>query len=669
MKPLKKIQWLFNRLEQMSLPEIGYRLRTRVYTAAQQAGFALQNDIHPPDTRISSNPWVMPRGGVTGSEYGRRAELLKEQGFTFFGDTICWDEMLSGWHTDPQSGICAPLTFGKTLDYRDHDLVGDIKYLWEPNRHLYLVAFAQAYYLTKEKKHLDSLASILDTWHTQNPYMQGPNWTSSLELGIRLINWSIAWQLIGGQQSDIFENSDGQALLATWLDTIFRHIDFIVNHFSQYSSANNHLIGEAAGVFVACVTWPFWKEVDKWREKGQKILVEEALKQNYSDGVNREQATSYQQFVLDFLLIAGLAGKANQIAFPQSYWDRIEAMLEFMAGCLDSAGNMPMFGDADDGYVVSLSTEDDFCPYRSLLATGAVLFKRVDFKKQSRALDHKTIWLLGEDAHKQYDEMKPAAQDRTSPCSFNKGGYYLLGKDLGSEREVRCLVDCGPLGYLSIAAHGHADALSFWLAVAGEEVFIDPGTFAYHTNLKWRNFFRGTFAHNTVRIDNQDQSVIGGNFMWTEKANTFCEVFESKPEKDKFCGYHDGYTRFKDPVIHRREIIFEKERMRILVMDHIECQRRHKVERCWHFSEKSRTRSDGNDFEIRNKRSTVHLKPLEDDSSTMLYCGNEELPMGWVSRSYDVKVPTCSAVFTDEIHGPSTLQTIIQIQMDNTNEN
>jgi hypothetical protein len=121
-------------------------------------------------------------------------------------------------------------------------------------------------------------------------------------------------------------------------------------------------------------------------------LEREALLQNAADGVNREQAISYQQFVLDFLLLAGLAGRDNDDAFSPPYWRRIESMLEFIASVMDVNGNVPMIGDADDGYAVRLSQEAAFCPYRSLLATGACTTR---FQGQGRSTGRQTRWLLG----------------------------------------------------------------------------------------------------------------------------------------------------------------------------------------------------------------------------------------------------------------------------------
>src|SRR5690606_32758000 len=159
---------------------------------------------------------------------------------------------------------------------------------------------------------------------------------------------------------------------------------------------------------------------------------------------------------------------------------------------------------ADDALMLRLSHEPGWDPYRSLLATCALLFDRADFKHKAGRLDDKTRWLFGPAAQARWDALpaRPAPPRLTFPA----GGHYLLGSDFDTAREVRIAIDCAPLGYLSIAAHGHADALAFTLSVAGHELLIDPGTYAYHTQKTWRDYFRGTLAHNTVRIDGEDQS-------------------------------------------------------------------------------------------------------------------------------------------------------------------
>ena len=163
-------------------------------------------------------------------------------------------------------------------------------------------------------------------------------------------------------------------------------------------------------------------------------------------------------------------------------------------------------------------------------------------------------------------------------------GYYVLGHELDTPREVRIVADAGRLGYLSIAAHGHADALSFTLSAGGEELLIDPGTFAYHTQKQWRDYFRGTSAHNTVRIDGQDQSIGAGNFLWLAHAPVRVLEFVSTAQFDRLVAEHDGYRRLADPVTHRRELRFDRATAAVTVVDELFGSASHAVEMFWHFA-------------------------------------------------------------------------------------
>ena len=140
------------------------------------------------------------------------------------------------------------------------------------------------------------------------------------------------------------------------------------------------------------------------------------------------------------------------------------------------------------------------------------------------ALDDKTRWLLGDGADADFAALPTTGARLPVRPAFPAGGYHILGCDFETGNEIRVVVDAGPLGYQTIAAHGHADALSFTLSVGGLEFLIDPGTYAYHTQRPWRDYFRGTGAHNTVRVDGLDQSRSGGNFMWLKKANAGCAL-------------------------------------------------------------------------------------------------------------------------------------------------
>jgi hypothetical protein len=294
-----------------------------------------------------------------------------------------------------------------------------------------------------------------------------------------------------------------------------------------------------------------------------------------------------------------------------------------------------------------------------LLATGAVLFKRADFKAKAGMLDDKTRWLFGAAADRIYEDL-PVETNRLSVRRvFPDGGYWILGCDFETDQEIRAIVDAGPLGYLSIAAHGHADALAFTLSVGGREFLIDPGTYAYHTQKQWRDYFRGTAAHNTVVVDGENQSEIGGNFMWLRKANACCERWESTSHHDEFIGSHDGYTRLPDPVRHRREIRLDKRTRHFVVTDTLDCRGPHRVECFWHFAEDCEVAIDGNTLTASNSGRTIRMSMSGPKTSFEICRGRSEPPCGWVSRSFDVKVAAVTARIAFDIRGTTSVVTEI----------
>jgi hypothetical protein len=633
----------------MSAAEVANRMLRDLQARAERSGLLAAPKAPPETVDFLPNAWIRGSAKIDPAPYVAAAERIVEGWL----DILALRSVDLGspprWNRDPKSGIEVPLAFGKTLDYRDSSVVGDIKYVWEPNRHLHLVTLAQAFSLTREKKYVDVLQEHLESWFLACPYGYGPNWVSSLEVALRLVSWSSAWQLLGDEVLD-----ERVEFRSRWLRSVYQHASFVRGWFSLHSSANNHLIGEAAGLFIAALTWPCWQAARDWLTVSTGILEREILAQNAPDGVNREQAFWYQQFVLDLLAQCLLAGKANGQWFSADYESRVEAMMDFIASVMDVGGNVPMIGDADDG--VASSFAPGACPYRSLLALGAVLFKRGDFKLKAGRLDDRARWLLGEDADARFESLDAERTRLPLRQTFPEGGYVVMGCDFETPEELRMVADAGQLGYRSIAAHGHADALSFTLSVGGREFLIDPGTYAYHTQERWRQYFRGTMAHNTVRVDGLDQSVPGGNFMWLRHARAGCSLWLSSPEKDSFEGWHDGYMRLEDPVKHRRLLQLDKRERRVLIEDVLEMEDQHEVELLFHCSEACRVDPVPGGYAL--ERDGVTIKLLLPAGGTARVERGALAPIaGWVSRAFDRREPTSTIVWYARLTGRSVLRT------------
>ena len=141
------------------------------------------------------------------------------------------------------------------------------------------------------------------------------------------------------------------------------------------------------------------------------------------------------------------------------------------------------------------------------------------------------------------------------------------------------VMDVGPLGYLSIAAHGHADALAVTLSIDGQDVIGDPGAGSYYGHPDWRRVNRGTRVHASVEVDGQDQSVIGGPFMWTRHAQVRLRAVDLA--SGVVDAEHFGYRRFAEPVTHRRWLVAPHDRAAVLVVDLLSGTGRHLVRTSW----------------------------------------------------------------------------------------
>ena len=655
---LDKVGWYWNRLRRMSGAEIAYRFAKTAQAAAEARGLLGRPAV--PAARAEGEPWQLewdPQA-FEAAVYRARADAILEGRIGLLSYRDVEVGASPEWNRNPISGECAPLSYGKTFDYRDATRIGDIKYLWVLNRHHQWVSVAQAFFLTGEDRYLAYIGGQLRSWIDQVPHLRGPNWTSSLELAIRLMNWSFVWQLIGGNQSRLWEEGEGQALRDDWLRSIFLHCHFIRGHLSRFSSANNHLLGELAGLVVAARTWPYWEAVLHSARRARKELIRESLLQNAPDGVNREQSVFYQCFVLDLLLAAGLAEADGPAPMPAEWWQRIERMLEYLAAVTDVGGNVPMIGDADGGAVLDLDPAAVAPESEPLLAVGARLFRRADFAAKVHRPSDKPAWLLGTRPRGEALSQSVTAEPRRV---FAHGGYFLLGDAFESREEVRLLIDAGPLGYRSIAAHGHADALSLWLSVGGREVLIDPGTYAYQAHPEWRRYFRGTAAHNTVSIDGMDQAVNGGKFMWLTGYQAECTRFAPGEREDVFVGRHDGYRRLADPVVHERSVRYEKDARRIVVEDTLHCQEVHTVRRHWHVAEGLAVHVLPRGCRAEDAGMSTEIRVLDAASELHLARGEERPACGWVSRRFNEKQPTNTLVCTDRIEGTTCLVTEIRI--------
>jgi hypothetical protein len=188
-----------------------------------------------------------------------------------------------------------------------------------------------------------------------------------------------------------------------------------------------------------------------------------------------------------------------------------------------------------------------------------------------------------------------------------------------------------------MAAHGHADALSIWASLDRQECLVDSGTFAYQEGGDWRSYFRGTSAHNTIRVDGCDQSEMLGPFLWGKKAQTRVLHWEFQNEFDLIAAEHLGYK--KSGIIHRRTVLFRKPSI-IVVFDQVLGKGSHRIEQFWHFHPEYKVELKGKRAELAIRQRIqvfeVWSSPLD---KLELIQGQLDPIQGWVSSRYGQKEP------------------------------
>ncbi|MFC1634015.1 alginate lyase family protein, partial [Planctomycetota bacterium] len=583
------------------------------------------------DVVVKDRSWLIANKGIERDWYDSllaRAERIAGHRLDFFDlkDKYLGNPIV--WNRDHKRGQDTPIIFSPSLDYRDVNKVGDCKFVWEFNRHHQLVVLGRAYRLSGDTRFANAVAEQLDSWLTQNPYGVGMNWRSGLELGVRLINW--VWAL------DLIEESGAidDRLRHRILDSVSRHIWEIDRKYSRGSSVNHHLIGEAAGVFVATSYFPYLKNAVSWLSKSRKILCREILRQTFDDGGTVEQAMGYHFFALQFFVIAGMTARATGRDMPESYWSRLEKMFEFMAKLSEGSDYLPSFGDSDDGYVLDLGSNPH--SIKEWLAVGAALFGRSDFKAAAGAVSETVRWLLGKSDFDHFESIPEPENHQCTSTVLPKTGYYLLQCGaLDSPDRISVVFDCGSLGMGAHAGHGHADALSFTLRVFGRDVLVDPGTYDYYSYPKWREYFRSTRAHNTIVIDDRNQSEMLGPFLWGKQAKTECLSWQPKDTGGKIIGEHDGYMHLRDPVVHKRMI--DLDGRELVILDDIMARAKHEIQIFFHFAEHCVVKQAGENCYLVDVGPGMIVIELDQCLQVESFKGGEDPISGWVSRGYHQK--------------------------------
>ncbi len=527
-----KLAWYVNRLRSMSAPEVAYRVGEQVKRRQARGKHGSLDMFVQADGPL---PFIVPptdAGLAHVAGANRQAWMLLEREVragTHHLLGLDWpvEPGPAKWHLDAVSGQPWPSDiYCFDVPYRHASGFGDVKFVWELGRLQHLPPLAAAWRAGGDAALGDLVCAELESWIDANPPYLGVGWVSGIELSMRTVSILLTLGLLDGYEIPPALQTKLKACLSA-------HGFWLHRYPSKFSSANNHLIAEATGLFVLSTCWPAHPEAEKWRRYGLNVLTSQVTKQFHEDGIGAEQSPTYTAFTLEWYLTASHVARSAGQPFSPQVEARLAQAGRALRTMMDCAGQCPRIGDDDEGAVTGSGQGREELYVTSVLAGLATHLDCPDAAPPVAAQCLRNAYL---------GEAVQTAPPADTAHSFTAGGYTVLRESVGGQESL-LIFDHGPLGHLSIAGHGHADALSLWLHVGGVPVLIDAGTYLYHAGAEWRDLFRGTGAHNTVIVGDTDQSEILGPFNWGRKARTTLIAAAEAVEGFSVSADHDGYAK------------------------------------------------------------------------------------------------------------------------------
>lgn len=606
-----KLGWYINRLRSMEPAEIAHRL----IEAARKGRSRVR---HEGWDRYEPGPLpVLPglreavlkadgpmRAGVAEAAAGVVAGRFEALGRRWPEDRVR-GYPASVWRLDPVTGTLwpGPETYTHEIDFRHDGNRGDVKYVWEINRLQQLMPLAAHAALTGDAVALVEAETIIASWYAANPPFRGVGWASGIEVALRAISLVFAASLLGEQLSAGARERIGRILSAS---------AFWLRRFpSLHSSANNHRIAELSGLYLIGLS--------RGAEPADARagLIAETLKQILPDGAGAEQTPTYAAFTAEMALLCALTARHAGRPFPPEFDERLGTFAEFVSWLGEAP--TPALGDDDEGRVLtSLEHEDDYA--RSVASSiASYLGAPGPQVRDFRGLIFGT---------------PPGPSPRPEGLrTFPHGGLSVWHGRLG-HRTARLTFDHGPLGYLSIAAHGHADALSLTLSLDGKPVLIDPGTYLYGSGGEWRRWFRSTPAHNTLNLGGTSQSTMSGAFNWSEKASALLQESGATPHP-WLRATHDGYHRRFGRTVQRT---LEIEPEGIAVTDQLLGGPSLAAELVFQLAPGLAATHDGSSVTVSRGAEALLRLDFPSDAITVA-TGEDRVDGGWASPRFGEKLP------------------------------
>ena len=476
------------------------------------------------------------------------------------------------WHCDFKSGFKWP--YGKY--YKKYIRVNkgdnsDVKVPIELSRCHHLLWLGEAYLITHDDKYSSEVVNEICDWINENPYAYSINWSCTMDVAIRAVNWMYALNMI--MDSKIVDDKFCKQVTRSLLE----HVYFIFHNLEKGAPySGNHYASNLSGLIFLGLLFKDIPSIRKYFDFGLFELYREIRNEVLPTGVHYEKSISYHRLMVELFAYPVFLLQKTGFDVPLDICYRVKSMFNFVHSYTKPDGTAPMIGDNDDGrllpfvkyafnyhaYLRSVA----YCKYKDRVYESLpsidsfFLFPEICFLTSDssvKLLPIKTKLFL--------DAGFAVLRNEEFYVFFNGSGIGMYYAEL--KKSV-------------IATHNHADLLSFDLSLGECNVFVDAGSYVYTSSLQAHNEFRSTKKHNTVNIDNLDQYHIEQDKFWAYSNFKMPSVLEysNMLQCQKISGEYCWFFP-EDTVRHKRTIEVYGDRM--FVIDEFKCVNEHLFQACF----------------------------------------------------------------------------------------
>lgn len=458
-----------------------------------------------------------------------------------------------------------PVVFEKEIDWSVIPF-GDREFLWQFNRHRFLLCLGQAYLLTGDEKYACHYSRLLQDWIQR--VQEGDNidlgpWRT-LETGLRAETWLRSLCMV--EESE--QITGGLTALAE--ACLIRHGARLAEHFQAHKYISNWGVLESSGLLLLSIALGGKEtQAGRWEETALKRLVHAAKIQVLADGTQWEQSPMYHNEVYQCFRSALYYGEKAGITMPEEIRDAVNRM-----AYADGIWKKPDHTQFTQG-------DSDATGLRDQITAGAWVLRDPVLKYWGfPILDYESAWQFGYAACGEYEKMQTAAPGFTSAQLPFSGNYYFRSSwaQDGNLLHFRC----GDTG----GGHGHADKLHVDLVLNGEDILVDSGRGTY-VDGALRYELKEPWAHNVVLVDGKSFSECKDS--WTYRS--LCSCIKQQYFEGRTGAFVEGshLVYLEEGILVNRQVIWIKPDI-FLLADYFRGTGRHSYESLYHFGRQGELR-------------------------------------------------------------------------------